>query len=383
MESSRIFVNGLPPSLSAEDFRQHFSKQSAITDAKFIPHRRIGYVGYKTPEDAAKAVKYHNKSFIRMSKISVELARSVEDQLALGFGVSSVNGTKRKHADFQEHGQRDISGDEKTKRERKRPAEPSGTFKLRESLDVMQPPFKSKIRENEDVQLSQRPELNDPRTEAASSRAGRSGYNPEQVPLKRKKEQQIREKFKLPSEPPAPAHASGENARTNSIDGYPSSKDTQEPSIELPTLSDADWLRSRTSRLFGLPGGDHVQNAALLEDSSTGKAGLPELPELVKGGSVSDSDVQTQDELEVEGPEVEIEPSANGRLFVRNLAYTITEEDLRKYFEDQHLGSVEEVSSRATDSILFQSNSGDEYPDRDSLCNACDVTRKNILVDNS
>lgn len=82
MESSRIFVRGLPPNLIAEDFKKHFSKQSTITDAKFIPHRRIGYVGYKTPDDAAKAVKYYNKSFIRMSRIGVELARSVRTRLA-------------------------------------------------------------------------------------------------------------------------------------------------------------------------------------------------------------------------------------------------------------------------------------------------------------
>ena len=77
MKSSRIFVRGLPPNLTAEEFKKHFSNQSAITDAKFISHRRIGYVGYKTHEDAAKAVKYFNKSFIRMSRIGVELARSV------------------------------------------------------------------------------------------------------------------------------------------------------------------------------------------------------------------------------------------------------------------------------------------------------------------
>ena len=76
-ETSRIFVRGLPPSLSTEEFRQHFSKQAAITDAKFIPHRRIGYVGYQTTEDATKAIRYHNKTFIRMSRILVEPARSV------------------------------------------------------------------------------------------------------------------------------------------------------------------------------------------------------------------------------------------------------------------------------------------------------------------
>lgn len=75
-ESSRIFVRGLPPKFTDEDVRKHFSKYP-VTDVKFFPHRRIGYVGYKTPEDAAKAVKYFNRTFIRMSKISVEIARPV------------------------------------------------------------------------------------------------------------------------------------------------------------------------------------------------------------------------------------------------------------------------------------------------------------------
>lgn len=77
MATSRIFVKGLPPTISEDEFKKHFSAKQSITDAKLIPHRRIGYVGYKSPEDAAKAVKYFNRSFIRMSKIGVEIARPV------------------------------------------------------------------------------------------------------------------------------------------------------------------------------------------------------------------------------------------------------------------------------------------------------------------
>jgi multiple RNA-binding domain-containing protein 1 len=77
MASSRIFIKNLPPTITEEDFKKHFSATAAITDAKLISNRRIGYVGYKTPEDAANAVKYFNRSFIRMSKIGVELARAV------------------------------------------------------------------------------------------------------------------------------------------------------------------------------------------------------------------------------------------------------------------------------------------------------------------
>lgn len=77
MASSRIFIHGLPPSITEEDFKKHFSQKQPITDAKLIAHRRIGYIGYKSPEEAENAVKYFNKSFIRMSKIGVEIARPV------------------------------------------------------------------------------------------------------------------------------------------------------------------------------------------------------------------------------------------------------------------------------------------------------------------
>lgn len=78
MATSRIFVKGLPPKITEAEFRKHFSAENRqVTDVKLIPQRRIGYVGYKSPDDASQAVRYFNKSFIRMSKISVEPARPV------------------------------------------------------------------------------------------------------------------------------------------------------------------------------------------------------------------------------------------------------------------------------------------------------------------
>ena len=77
MASSRIFVRGLPPHMSEDNFRKHFAAQQTVTDARLIPRRRIGYVGYKSPADAIAAVKYFNKSFIGMARIYVEIARPV------------------------------------------------------------------------------------------------------------------------------------------------------------------------------------------------------------------------------------------------------------------------------------------------------------------
>ena len=78
MASSRIFVKNIPSTISEKDFRSHFSANGReITDVKILPDRRIAYVGYKTPDVANDAVKYFNRTFIRMSRVAVELAKPV------------------------------------------------------------------------------------------------------------------------------------------------------------------------------------------------------------------------------------------------------------------------------------------------------------------
>ena len=384
MECSRIFVKGLPPNLSLEDFRQHFSKQSAITDARFIPHRRIGYVGYKTPEDAVKAVKYHNKSFIRMSKIGVELARSVEDQYALGVGINFGNRSKREYADVQEHGPSDTRNDGKNKRKREDPAEPGDKTKLFEFLEVMRPPSKSKIWENQDAEVSQVSSRPTPRDGDAMIQAARNEDIYEQLPKMGNNERQNEVENVLSAGPPVPVDVSSMDARKLSTNSDLSQELIQEPLAKSLAVSDDDWLRSRTSRLLGLMDDDDIQHTAKPKDAPTVGAGPSEVPEQSKEGSVSDAIVHTNERSRVEQPALETETVGNGRLFVRNLTYTTTQEDLRKHFEDHGHGNTEEVSLGLYNPHYFLwSDSCDEHPDRDSLCFTCDVTRKSVLVDTS
>ena len=344
MESSRVFVKGLPPNLSPDYFKKHFSKQSAITDAKFIPHRRIGYVGYKTPEDAAKAVKYHNKSFIRMSKISVELARSIEDQHALGLRTNSANNSKRGRADFQERDLTDTNTDEKRKRKREGTPDSVGNPKLQEFLEVMRPPSKSNMWEHQDAKFSQDSVRPISRAENAMTRAAQNEEAREHVPKKRKRERQVVGKDVVHAETPEPPVIPSVDAKTAPSDPDLSKKTTREPMNDSLTVSDADWLRARTSRLLGLMDEGDVQATPLPEDAPTEKASLSKVPELVNDHSVSDASAETDEELEVEGAVFENEAAGNGRLFVRNLTYTVTEEDLRKHFDDRGHGTIEEVS---------------------------------------
>lgn len=74
---TRVFVSGLPPNFTSEQLGAHFAMRYQVTDAVVVPGRRIGFVGFRNYTLAKNAVKYFDKSYIRLSKISVEIAKPV------------------------------------------------------------------------------------------------------------------------------------------------------------------------------------------------------------------------------------------------------------------------------------------------------------------
>ncbi|KAI1621077.1 nucleolin [Exophiala viscosa] len=75
---TRIYVSGLPPSMTKEQLWSHFQGKYPVTDAHVVADRRIGFVGFQSHEHAKNAVKYFNKTFVRMSRITVTLANPIE-----------------------------------------------------------------------------------------------------------------------------------------------------------------------------------------------------------------------------------------------------------------------------------------------------------------
>lgn len=74
---TRVFVSGLPPNFDSNQLGAHFAGRYQVTDARVIPERRIGFVGFRNYTLAKNAVKYFDKSYIRLSKISVQMAKPV------------------------------------------------------------------------------------------------------------------------------------------------------------------------------------------------------------------------------------------------------------------------------------------------------------------
>lgn len=383
-ESSRIFVRGLPPTMNEEDFKKHFGKYS-ITDTRLFPQRRIGYVGYTTPEDAVKAVKYFNRTFIRMSKIAVELARPVGSIIlpsasslfsVLILFVQIGEAPTRQQYQTQAPSFTPIPrtpalasvkpATESTsalKRKRGSPEPVTQDPKLQEFLQAMQAPSKLRGHAGADPEVmkaaGQMEDMNVkvPVPEAESD----SEY--ENVPKKArsaKTEKPSQEKSQSEAMDVDQLVAAG--AQQAETVGEDKAEDDAAADGQTPAaLTDDDWLRSRTSRLLGLAEDDDEDALSAPPPTTSATQHLPQKASDEDFEGFEDDDATNAKEV-VQPEQAEEDPAENAapvdeveakiresrRLYLRNLSYNVTEEDLRGAFDS--FGNLDEVSH-----ILFPS----------------------------
>lgn len=352
MASSRIFVRNLPPVFSENEFKAHFSKFSVPTDTRFFANRRIGYVGYRTSEDATKAVKYFNKSFIRMSRIGVEIARPVWFT-SKKRGISSTWLTTSKANDDTSYSiqpspynEQSTNAASETSRKRKRNPTPQqdADSKLNEYLNLMQPPAKSKswrdvaVEDHETTPLSiSRPSKTDQDIEDNSD----GDYQALVKPNKRQKEESVDDRTKHIHDVDA-FEASEQQLQSNAEDA-PRQEETQ------LAQSDADWLRSRTSRLLGLLDEDEEERyMSKQNDENVSKSPIQQTvhDEPQQTSEIASNETPSPEKHQGNTTPVNADEQAirkSKRLFLRNLPYSVTEDDVREQFES--FGGLEEVRS--------------------------------------
>ncbi|XP_053492038.1 probable RNA-binding protein 19 [Ictalurus furcatus] len=81
---SRLIVKNLPNGMKEERFRKMFAAFGTLTDCglKFTKDgkfRKFGFVGFKCEEDASKALKHFNKSFVDTARVTVEFCTDFGD----------------------------------------------------------------------------------------------------------------------------------------------------------------------------------------------------------------------------------------------------------------------------------------------------------------
>ena len=142
------------------------------------------------------------------------------------------------------------------------------------------------------------------------------------------------------SQEPAPGDGCSEKERKESS-GPPA----------RPAASDEDWIRFKTSRTLDLVDHDDALLAAGAADAgsteSDPKVAISQHPNTSKILVSSTEPDNTQPhniETENASSSQDRESLRTGRLFIRNLAYKTTEEELRRLFESRNFGSISEVS---------------------------------------
>ena len=276
-DSTRVFVSGLPLNLTSKQLRDHFSKKFDVTDAHVFPDRRIAFVGLTDHESAQKASSYFNKSFVRMSKISVELARPFDlkkDGKGQATPVSKRGLDSRGSESWNAHKRkRDVKDDgENLRGTRARNSEPQSSKDHEERQHV-------------------------------------------------------------------PASEDTEVVRDTAEEETAREKGDKEEYQELPpaAASDSEWLRGKTSRVLDLmdPAEETIEHnqpvKQIIQEENTEE---PQFPRPSDDTAEQDDQV---DNAADEPPEV-----SNGRLFLRNLPFTATEDGLTTLFSS--FGNIEEVS---------------------------------------
>nr|CAE76453.1 related to MRD1 [Neurospora crassa] len=325
--SSRIFVKNLPPTITEAEFRKHFSAEGRqVTDVKLIPARHIGFVGYKSAEDAARAVKYFNRSFIRMSRISVDIAKPIADSKPQHKSPSkgSSKDADPKNAPKVLPPNTKVTAAAVPKVEaapdapkRKLDVLDEADPKLQEYLDVMGAHPSKKMRNAEGLPTTV-DEVLAPAVPAGLE-DGESDDEYEDIPSR--------------------THNQSHTADQEMVDAPLAA--SAEPSESAPPVSldatDDDWLRSRTNRLLDLV--DPEDAAFALRPAASGSAAVSVPSTSVENtASAKPEEHPAEDSREMAATSTHDPESAisliekTSRLFLRNLSYTVTEDDVREHF---------------------------------------------------
>ena len=373
-ESSRVFVKNLPPNITEDQMRKHFSGGGRhITDLKLIARRRIAFVGYRSPEEATASVRYFNRTFIRMSKLSVEMAKAISDPSL--FAAQKMQRLHELHAPAAEATQPAPAAAAETetaaKKRKREELDAASNPKLREYLEVMKPQTKGGLSSTADV-LSGGGAVdvdNGDVQMAVIDDAGAESEDEEYQSIATKK-------AKLSSDeevgPAKQADVPVTRVAAITATSIEEAAVAEAPAVRLlqpqpkadAGATDDDWLRSRTNRLLDLldpselapssapiAAAPAAAPAVKVVDASKDDAGDSAKGDSddAKNNDADDND-NTTPSVAVPTPEaavpaaplsVEDQIRKTSRLFVRNLPYDATEAHIRDYFAA--FGAVEEV----------------------------------------
>lgn len=345
---SRVIVKGLPTYYTEDKLRDHFGKKGTVTDVKLKrknngESRRFAFIGYRDVQDAENAVKFFNGSFVDTSRITVELAKSFSDP-----NVPISWKEKRKQRDdllarteerlkqMEEAALRRKNKKQKTQKNSlldKIESDPT----LKEFVETMKPATQARSWANDELVNVDGAPTNQKLEEALGikqntdltgvAHAG-DASDDEYEDFKPDSKIEVNDDDEFPPQP----------LQTSNTEDITTSNEVDDDNIGND-VDDLDWLKSKRKRIIDTKDGEEVTTAISTEPAVNADTVVDKM-EVESDNENEDTVNDTQHELSLEEKNID-KIMVTGRLFLRNILYSSTEEDFKKLFRP--FGSLVEV----------------------------------------
>ncbi|KAM7524839.1 hypothetical protein LguiA_014741 [Lonicera macranthoides] len=349
---SRICVKNLPKHVAEDRLRDFFSQKGEVTDAKLMrtkdgKSRQFGFVGFRSEREAVEALKFFNNSYMDTCRITCEIARKVGDP--------DIPRPWSRHS---------LKKQEKLVEEKKKATLPK-------SLSLKKTNGEKKENENDDPQLEEFLQVMQPRVNsklwANDTLAARTIESGKTSDEKIKVKEEVKKKL-VPTVDTDEAQEKEHGSLEGSLESESSGKLCKYDRDEV--VSDMVYFKSRVKKEWSdLESGDDDDDTdddtddenedqdddKSFEKTKEGqdvkkidqKGQLDTVKGVVSEEAVEEgSPVESDDDMNKSGDPsltlvAEKEVLETGRLFVRNLPYTATEDELEEHFSK--FGNVSQV----------------------------------------
>lgn len=303
-------MKNLPKHVNESRLREFFSEKGEITDAKLMrtkegKSRQFAFIGFRTESESEEAMKYYNRSFLDTCRITCEIARKVGDP--------EIPRPWSRHSQKKEtKGGEDGKKNKKEKEgvvAKSRSLEPSvkdesGDLQLHEFLEVMQPRAKSKLWANDTL------------VTPVAEKVGKAKKESEEksVPVFMEVDKGVKK---------SDLHNVAKDDAVSDMDYFKSRVKTEWSDSESSGSDDDEEEEEEEEKEKGSQKVDTKEQSKVYEEEA-GEEG----PSEDANGQVLDENNELSTSKEEEKEEV----LESGRLFVRNLPFTATEDELEEVF---------------------------------------------------
>lgn len=339
-------MKNLPPYLTQDAFTKHFSVHAAPTDSRLQSSksgksRRFGFVGFSSESEAEGAVQHWNNTYIGSTKISAELARTVQEEATSNYKrkrpAEDALTTAQTAKDQKKHKPVHVDSD-------------SSDPKFQEFLRLNERRSKAKLFLNDDEEFVQQAAVEDT---VESESAAEDEY--EDIPRNVTEEYEVIE------------HEDPMDVAQTQV--APAVEPTRIAAPVADDADDAEWLRNRTSRTLDLT--DNMHEPIPVPQKMPEPVIEVERVATVKKAKIAvpTAPIKTEEELEAERlAEKEATRLAavatikdTSRLFLRNLAFTVDQDALQTLFsnygplQEIHIPETKTGTPKGTAYVHFES----------------------------